>query len=174
MDGHCFRNKVCYVCLPKRTKMMSDLLSTLVASYCGLIFVNKRNTTKSTIYIPQKFLRVWCKEWTFIVIDHKFSFCQYFISRLFYAIYIVSIYHDKLLYHINNNNYTSALFLVCSCYHIVYIVVSIFGVIVILDVLNWSLLAVSLSHTHYPCSPSCSLASSSVEMYRECMITRVK
>ena len=30
------------------------------ASYCGLIFVDKRHTTESTkIYTPQKFLRVW-------------------------------------------------------------------------------------------------------------------
>ena len=31
------------------------------ASYCGLIFVDKRHTTKSTkIYAPRKFLHVWC------------------------------------------------------------------------------------------------------------------
>ena len=33
---------------------------TKYASYCGLIFVDKRHTMKSTkIYAPRKFLHVW-------------------------------------------------------------------------------------------------------------------
>ena len=67
MDVHCYRNKVCHVrmlAIKDKDDIGFAKYVMLVASHFGLIFVNKRHTTKSTIYIPQKFLRVWYKEWT--------------------------------------------------------------------------------------------------------------
>ena len=48
---------ITYLCVKKKTVAGADLPGIL--TYCGLIFVGKEYTTKSTkIYTPRKFLRV--------------------------------------------------------------------------------------------------------------------
>ena len=47
---------------PSRSSVMGTIIAGFAkyASYCGLIFMDKRHTMKSMkFYIPQKFLHVW-------------------------------------------------------------------------------------------------------------------